>query len=112
MPANPHFPGLPDWAMDLFDKHSLGERTDDPLGAVILLLNGASEALSTAAITLFEEQAATPDMVRIAGDAVGVAQEALALAQLCDADPLAGELRCKPNGSIIWEQSKRKESGS
>ena len=63
-------PQLPNWALNIVEKHGLHERTDEPLGGVIVLLFDAAEALKKASLMMTRGDAATAAAVEIAMSAI------------------------------------------
>lgn len=92
---------MPEWAVNIFEKHRLFERSEEPLGGVIVLLSEAADVLEQAVITMAEELAATPDMVLLARNAETMVQDALKLASICSTEPQPGVLERQADGSII-----------
>jgi hypothetical protein len=96
-PAN----AIPQWAIAIKERHQLWGRTDEPLGGVIVLLQDAAVGLQEASMTMFEEQAATRDMVQIVKDAMTKVDDALALASICSSQPKAGSVERLEDGTYL-----------
>ena len=92
---------LPEWAFDIYEKYGLFEKSDQPLGGVIVLLSEAADVLEQAATTMVEELAAAPDMVQLAENAATMVQDALKLASICSTEPKPGVLERQADGSLI-----------
>ena len=93
---------IPEWALEISAKYKLHERTDDILGGVIVLLQDAGSALRTAALLMFEGQAAEAGALRFAEDASAMARDAIALARISPNAPQAGIVERKSNGDLLW----------
>ena len=100
MSYDPHC--IPEWALEIIAKRKLHERADDITGGVIVLLEDAGSALRTAALLMFEDQAAEAGAVRTAEDASTMARDAIALARISPNAPQAGIVERKSNGDLLW----------
>jgi hypothetical protein len=92
---------LPDWALAICEKYRLHERSDEPIAGLSVLLLDAAHDLREAALTIFREDAATPDSVRSATVAATMVKDALALATICRDRTSPGVLEQQPDGSYI-----------
>ena len=93
-------PQLPNWALNIVEKHGLHQRTDEPLGGVIVLLFDAAEALKEASLIMTRDDAATPAAVEIAMSAMRMVQDALDLTAICPRDAKPGLLQEHKDGSF------------
>ena len=100
---------LPQWIWDILDRYELGERTDEPLGGVIILLHDAVDELQQAYMRILEQQAATPDMVQVVKGAMAMVQDAVALAAICPTEPVPGVVEQQPDGGLLWRPLGTKE---
>src|SRR4051812_45424913 len=93
---------IPEWALEIIAKHKLHERTDDIIGGVVVLLEDAGSALRTAALLMFDGQAAEAGALRFAEDASAMARDAIALARISPNAPQAGIVEHTSKGGLLW----------
>lgn len=94
--------GIPIWAEAIVDRHNLGLRADSPLSAATVLLTDAAVDLKGIAAVVFQEQAITPDTLRLAESCLAMLNDAIELARLCPNEPENGTVSESEDGKLTW----------
>jgi len=105
MPENQPSKAEIEAALEAWDKYDLDDRADSPRGGAVVLLREAAEALNFAWMTIFEQDAVTDDVLRLAREAAEKAQHACLIAAIDpETEPKVGIVELLPGGGYRWQQ--------
>ena len=82
------------------DNHGLGNRADEPLGGVVVLLSQAADALSQATMMILRSRPLRLIRSHIVEDTIAMAQDALVLAAISPSTPTRGIIDRIEDGSL------------
>ena len=94
--------GVPEWAEEIIETHDLGMRADCPRAAVTVLLTDAAFDLKDLALTVFREQAVTPETLQRMIECAAMINDAVKLAPLCPDQPESGAVTELDDGTLAW----------